>query len=51
MRHCIEQTTTVSCKNIAGVSIADAVADLGFADAIKSTFTGFQKYLYGDAAA
>jgi type I restriction enzyme R subunit len=29
-------------------SIADAVADLGSADTIKATFTGFQRYLYAD---
>lgn len=32
-------------------SIADAVADLGSADTIKTTFSGFQKYLYDDAVA
>jgi type I restriction enzyme R subunit len=32
-------------------SIADAVADLGSADTIKATFTGFQKYLYDDVVA
>ena len=32
-------------------SIADAVADLGSADQVKATFTGFQKYLYDDAVA
>ena len=36
-------------KNYA--NIADAVADLGSADQIKATFTGFQKYLYDDAVA
>ena len=29
-------------------SIADAVADLGSADTIKTTFSGFQRYLYAD---
>jgi type I restriction enzyme R subunit len=31
-------------------SIADAVADLGRPDEIGKVFTGFQKYLYQDAA-
>ncbi len=32
-------------------SIADAVADLGSADDIRKTFTGFQKYLYQEGVA
>ncbi len=32
-------------------SLADAVADLGAAEEIKETFTGFQKYLYRAAVA
>ena len=36
-------------KNYAGIAVA--VADLGSADQIKATFTGFQKYLYDDAVA
>ena len=30
-------------------SLADAVADLGAADTIKTAFSGFQRYLYADA--
>lgn len=33
------------------IADADADADLGSADKIKSTFSGFQKYLYDDAVA
>ncbi|MFA5264152.1 MAG: type I restriction-modification enzyme R subunit C-terminal domain-containing protein [Opitutaceae bacterium] len=31
-------------------SIPDALADLGQPENIKKTFTGFQKYLYGQVA-